>query len=273
MILSTAEMKQIAAAEAVKHIENGMLIGLGTGSSANLMIAEVARKIREEGLKIEGAVATSKATAALATELKIPLLELNQLFVSKKRSGKNAYTKQPIDLTIDGADEVTWDADFETINLIKGRGGALLHEKVVASVSKSLIIIGDEDKYVDSLAESIALPVEVMPFALEVVLWHISTMGLLLTDEDDQEVVCKPSVRMLDGKPYTTDHGHCIVDVKITGSETVDFDFFASLLSTTPGVVEDGLFLGMATTCYLGKANGSIRTIQQGEHDLMDFDD
>ncbi|MDI9408202.1 MAG: ribose-5-phosphate isomerase RpiA [Candidatus Pacebacteria bacterium] len=262
MKLSPDDMKKIAAIEAVKQVEDGMVIGLGTGSTANFMIVELGRRIREDGLKIQSAVATSKATAERAREQKIPLAELNSVFTDPDylKSIDDEY-RQPIDITFDGADEVYWGEEFNDIDLIKGMGGALLQEKIVASASQKLVIMADNSKLVTRIGERSPLPIEVLPFAREWVYWQVLTM----TGELRAELGIKistPQQRMVAGKPFITDHGNVIFDLDLNEIEDLDLMVFDTMLHNLPGVVSTGLFLGMAHQVILVNPEGEIQLLE-----------
>ncbi len=200
-----------------------MVVGLGTGSTAKFAVQAIGEKVAE-GLRIVG-IPTSEKTAALARALSIPLATLGE------------YTE--IDLTIDGADEV----EEGSLHLIKGHGGALLREKIVASASKRLIIVADESKVVRRLGAKFAVPLEVVPFGWQATERHLKAIG------------AKPFLR-LDGtdQPYVTDGGHYILDCGF--GEIADPAAVSAQLDAIVGVVEHGLFLGMATEVVIGAASG-----------------
>jgi len=214
------EAKKRAAVEAVKHVKNGDVIGLGTGSTAAYAIKEICRRIAEEQLRVLG-VPTSRRAALLASDCGIPLTTLDQHPV--------------LDLDIDGADQI----DPE-LNLIKGKGGALTKEKVVAAVSKRFIVVADETKLTDVLGKEQLLPVEVLPFAVSLAKSKIRAIGgqpVLRKKEDNSG-------------PYVTDNGNFILDVDFGVIE--DPYQLQQQLKVIPGVVETGLFLGMANIAYIG---------------------
>jgi ribose 5-phosphate isomerase A len=219
------ESKRIAAEKAVELVKEGMKIGLGTGSTVYWAIQAIGRLVKEEGLGIQ-AVATSIQSEQLAKEwgiLMIPFAEVDML-----------------DLTIDGADEV--DAE---LNLIKGGGGALLREKIVAAASKQLIIIVDESKDVQRLGK-FPLPVEIVPFAYE------------LTVKKLQQLGCELKLRHNDEELFVTDNGNYIADCEfgvITDPAALHDD-----LNRIPGVVDNGLFIHMASLVIIGSADGEIRS-------------
>jgi ribose 5-phosphate isomerase A len=223
--------KKRAAVEAVKHVKSGFVIGLGTGSTAAYAIKEIGRRIDKEKLQVIG-VSTSNQASTLASECGIPLTTLEEHPV--------------LDLDIDGADQIDKD-----LNLIKGMGGALTCEKIVASVSKKLIIVADETKLTNILGKNQLLPVEVLPFAIAVVSSRIKTLG------------GKPYLRQnKDGSgTYLTDNGNFILDVDF--GTIGDLFNLEQRLKAVPGVIETGLFLGMASLVYVGTGSG-VKTLRKG---------
>jgi ribose 5-phosphate isomerase A len=213
----TDEAKRRAAERGLEFVRDGQVVGLGTGSTAKFAIEGVARLVRE-GLSIKG-VPTSVATERLARELGITLISLNDAGV--------------IDVTLDGADEVDRD-----LNLIKGGGGALTREKLVALASVKRVILADESKLVAKLGESRHLPVEVLPFA-----WSVS--GRLLN-----ELGCVSSLRDQNGEPFVTDNGNYILDCAFGPIE--DATALEKKIKLLPGVIESGLFIGIADTVIIG---------------------
>ena len=219
--------KQKAGEYAATFIETGMTIGIGTGSTVYYFIQALAKKIKEEKLVIK-AVPTSKQTEQLATELSIPLIDLND--VSK------------LDLTVDGADEID-----PQLQLIKGGGGALLQEKIVAAASKKLIIIADETKLVGTLGK-FPLPIEVITFAWKQTQKHIQNLGCN-----------KIILRKKNNEVFMTDHKHYILDCYFEKIE--DVGSLTQQLNNIPGVVENGLFINMATNAIVAYSDGSIKEI------------
>jgi ribose 5-phosphate isomerase A len=217
------QFKQAAAESAVTLVEDGMILGLGTGSTAKLAVDALGKRVAG-GLRVTG-IPTSEATAAQARSLGISVSTLDE--------------HPEIDLTIDGADEV----EAGTLNLIKGRGGALLREKIVASASKRLAIIVDDSKLVERLGSKFAVPVEVVPFGWRATARKLEALG------------AKAALRSgSDGKPYLTDGGHYIVDCtfgRIAEPAKLDFE-----LNSIVGVVEHGLFLHMATQVVVAGQDG-----------------
>jgi ribose 5-phosphate isomerase A len=215
-------LKQQAAEAAAGLVEDGMLVGLGSGSTAAFAVQALGRQVKA-GLRIRG-VATSERTADLARVLEIPLIELGE--------------DTRLDLTIDGADEVVPGG----LDLIKGHGGALLREKIVASVSKRLIIVVDETKITSHLGRG-PVPVEVTPFG-----WQSSARRV-------RDLGARPSLRTNPaGQPFISDGGHYILDCVFAA----EFHpaTLAEQLDRTVGVVEHGLFLGMAAQVYVASASG-----------------
>lgn len=223
------DAKRRAALEAVKHVKDGFVVGLGSGSTAAFAIREIGRRIREENLKVLG-VSTSYQSYILAVECGIPITNLGE--------------HPQIDLDIDGADQIDRD-----LNLIKGGGGALLREKVVASAAKEVIIVADETKLSRRLGENRVIPLEVLPFAVPVVMLKIKKIG------------GHPRLREKNtGGPYITDNGNFILDVDfgpIDDPEELD-----RKLKSIPGIVETGLFIGMTNMAYIGTPN-NVRVIQR----------
>jgi ribose 5-phosphate isomerase A len=227
-----AEKRQ-AAAQALKAVQPGMRLGLGTGSTARHFVDLLAARVRE-GLDIVG-VPTSEATRRQAKELRVPLTTLDET--------------PELDLTVDGADEIG-----PGLGLIKGGGGALLREKIVAAASARMIVIADESKLVPVLG-AFPLPIEVMPF------------GLAATKLAIEKALAACGLagpcslrRGPDGHAFVTDGGHFILDAKL--GRIPDPEAAAQALSVIPGVVEHGLFLGMANTAILAGADG-IRLIER----------
>jgi ribose 5-phosphate isomerase A len=218
--------KQAAARAAVELIEPGQIVGLGSGSTAEFAIRFLADRVRS-GLKITG-IPTSQRTRHLAEQLGIPLTTLED--------------RPRIDIDIDGADEID-----PRLNLIKGGGGAFLREKVIASVSRRFIVIADSAKEVRRLGK-FPLPVEVIPFAQSLVKPRIEALG------------AKVSLRTYAyGNPYITDEGHHIFDCSF--GEISDPPALADALRRIPGIVEHGLFIGMAELALIGK-DGTVKQLR-----------
>ncbi len=220
------EAKEAAAREALKHVRDGMKLGLGTGSTAAKFVAGLGEMVRD-GLNVI-CVPTSEATRKQAKSLNIPLTRLDE---------------EPIlDLTVDGADEL--DAN---LSLIKGGGGALLREKIVASSSKKMIVIADDTKKVDTLGK-FALPIEVVPFGVKSTAMKIEHASRWAGCEGPL------ALRIRDGELFVTDNGNVIIDCAF--GRIPDAQKLASALSTIPGVVDHGLFLDMASLAILGGPDG-----------------
>jgi ribose 5-phosphate isomerase A len=217
--------KKLAAGKAIEYIRGGMTLGLGTGSTAYWAIQGIGDMVKE-GLSVK-AVATSVQSEALARELNIPIIPFSAV--------------DHLDITIDGADEV----DRE-LNLIKGGGGALLREKIVAAVTKFYIIIVDESKLVDKLGK-FPLPVEVAPFAWELTERKLAALG------------CTPKMRMAGDQPYLTDNSHYILDCSF--GTINDPALLHQQVSDITGVMEDGFFIGMADVIISGAPGGGTRVI------------
>jgi ribose 5-phosphate isomerase A len=214
--------KRAAAERAVEEIEDGMIVGLGSGTTAAFALEALAVRI-SKGLRVEG-IPTSERTAALARQLSVPLTGFDR--------------HRHIDLTIDGADEV----ERLTLHLIKGLGGALLREKIVAAASKRMIVIVDDSKLVDRLGTKSPLPIEIAAFG-----WQ-ATLGRLV------KIAGVPHLRMVEGQPFTTDGGNLIADWTMTGID--DPPALEALLAGIVGVIDSGLFIDLATTVVVGGANG-----------------
>jgi ribose 5-phosphate isomerase A len=226
--------KQRAAEAALQYVRSDSVIGLGTGSTAEFFHAALADALRSGRLKNIRAVATSESTARRARELNIPLIEL-------------ADASGPLDVTVDGADEVAPNLD-----LIKGLGGALLREKVVAQNSKSLVIIADASKRVEKLGTKAPVPVEVSQFAHEVTARFLA--GL------DSEPALR---REKDGKPFLTDNGnfiyHCRFPDGIDNAPALE-----TKLLVRAGVAQTGLFLGIARVALIADDAGNVVTLKGG---------
>jgi ribose 5-phosphate isomerase A len=217
------DAKKRAALEAIKHVKNGYVIGLGSGSTASYAIQETGNLIRQRNWHISG-VPTSHQAFLLAVDSGIPITTLNE--------------HPTLDLAIDGADQVDIHLD-----IIKGMGGALTREKIVASASKQNVIVTDETKLVKKIGLNHPVPVEVLPFAEAVATLKIRKIG------------GKPVLRVGQGKvgPVVTDNGNFILDVWVKRmDDPIGLD---AKLKSIPGVVETGLFLGIADVAYVGTRN------------------
>ncbi|MGA2134562.1 MAG: ribose-5-phosphate isomerase RpiA [Bryobacteraceae bacterium] len=223
------QLKLAAAESAIAQITEGMILGLGSGTTAELAIDALGRRVRE-GLHVVG-IPTSEHTAAQARTLGIPLSNLDEC--------------PHIDLTIDGAD-VVGERD---LSLIKGRGGALLREKIVASASRRLVIMIDGSKLVRRLAVSEAIPIEVVPFGWRTTARRLSDLG------------ARPVLRMnAGGKPFMSDGGHYILDCPF--QPLVAPESLAQELDHIMGVVEHGLFIGLTSEVHVAGVDG-VRVLKR----------
>ncbi|MBV6658185.1 MAG: ribose-5-phosphate isomerase RpiA [Devosiaceae bacterium] len=226
------ELKIEVGQRAAQEVRDGMVLGLGTGSTAEAFLRSLATRV-EDGLTVRG-VPTSERTANLCRELGIPLTDLG---------------RDPVlDLAIDGADEIDPD-----LNLIKGAGGALLREKIVASAARRMLVIADATKYVDHLG-AFPLPVEINPFGSAATALQVERLCSRMDWSVDAVIRRVPAEPGQPEEPYVTDGGHWIVDCKlgmISDPKTLDAE-----LRAIPGVVETGLFLGMADRALLATGEG-----------------
>ena len=222
--------KKAAAEAAAKFVEDGMVVGLGTGSTAAMFVEALAERIQQTRIRVSG-IPTSGKTAELAGSLGVPLTTFAD--------------HAQIDLTIDGADEV----ELRTLFLIKGHGGALLREKIVASASKRMVVIADETKLVQRLGSKFAVPIEVVQFGWEATERRIKQLG------------AKTALRLKDGsKPFVTDSGNYILDCDFGAMEKPKET--AHHLDHVVGAVEHGLFLGIASEVLVGGPAG-VKTLQR----------
>ena len=221
-----SQAKQQAAAAAAEQIESGMVVGLGTGSTAALFVKILGERVRQENLRIQG-IPTSQSTRELAQQEGIELIDF--------------HTTTSIDLTVDGADEV--DPAFR---LIKGGGAALLWEKIVASASKREIIVADASKQVAQLG-AFPLPVEVIPFGWPVVAAKIQDLG------------GNPKLRLAGETPVTTDQGNVVLDCHF--GVISDPEQLEAQLNLIPGVVENGLFINLCSTLIV--SDGTTTTVTE----------
>jgi ribose 5-phosphate isomerase A len=214
------DLKQAAAEKALELVQDGMLVGLGSGTTARYFTQGLGRLVAD-GMKVRG-VPSSRETAELAAELGIPIVTeiLGQ-----------------IDLAVDGADEVD-----PGLNLIKGRGGALFREKLVAAASKRFVVVVDESKVVKQLGVGV-VPVEVLPFLWRTTADRLAGLGVSLVVRGGEET------------PYITDNGNLILDVTVEGGIKKP-DEFGAALKRTLGVVEHGLFVGMTDTVIVSGPEG-----------------
>ncbi|KAI3908444.1 hypothetical protein MKW92_005510 [Papaver armeniacum] len=234
-ILAQDDLKKIAADKAVEYVRSGMVLGLGTGSTAAFVVSKIGELLKSGELTDIVGIPTSKRTYEQALSLGIPLSVLDDHPV--------------LDLSIDGADEVDPD-----LNLVKGRGGALLREKMVEAASKKFVVVVDDTKLVDGLGGSgLAMPVEVVQFCWK---YNLAKLQELFNEEG-----CEAKLRIDgDGKPYVTDNANFIVDLYF---KTPIRDGLAAgkEISSFQGVVEHGLFLDMATAVIIaGKEGVSVKS-------------
>src|SRR3954469_17840790 len=223
--MSAEQQKIEAAREALRSVRSGMSLGLGTGSTAKEFVALLGEALARGELRDVRCTCTSNQTEEQARALNVPLFALAEI--------------APLDLAVDGADEI--DAQ---LRLIKGRGGALLREKIVEQQAKRFIVIADESKLVERLGVGV-LPVEVTPFARDVLEKRFSTMGLA------------PVLRLRDGQTRVTDEGHLILDVRVP--ERTDIAEVVSAIRKLAGVVETGFFPTEASEALIATADGVRR--------------
>ena len=221
-------LKRLAAVAAIAEVEDGMVLGLGSGSTAALAVEALAARVAK-GLDVV-AIPTSERTGTQARRLGIRLSS----FAEHRR----------VDMTIDGADEV----EIGTLNLIKGRGGALLREKIVASASDRMIVIVDESKLVDRLGQHAPVPVEIVAFGWQVTLDRLADLG------------ARPTLRVVGDEPCRTDSGNHIADC--TFGEIGDAADLERRLAAITGVIESGLFVGLAARVVVGTRSG-IRVLER----------
>jgi ribose 5-phosphate isomerase A len=216
--------KQLVALQAAKYVQDGMLVGLGTGSTANYFIEELARRQREEGLKIT-TVASSTISAQKAQSLQLPIVALEHI--------------SSIDLYVDGADEITPDK-----TLLKGRGSDLVKEKLLAKAAKQFIAVADESKLVNHIGQNFVIPIEVIPFA-----WQLTKNSLEALGGRGE---LRPNAAK-DGF-WVTSHGSYVLDMQF---DQQDAQSLNALLNNTPGVVEHGIFYGLTNAVFIA-ANGVV---------------
>jgi ribose 5-phosphate isomerase A len=213
-----------AAARAVQSIENKMVLGLGSGSTASMAIELIGQRVAQ-GLDVTG-IPTSERTAALARKVGIPLTDFSR--------------HRRIDLTIDGADQV----EEGTLNLIKGLGGAMLREKIVAEASARMIVVADHTKRVERLGAATPLPVEIVPFGWELAVGKLEALG------------CTAALRRLAGRDFVTDGGNLVADCRFAA--IADAADLQARIKGITGVVETGLFVGIAAQAILGGDDGVV---------------
>jgi ribose 5-phosphate isomerase A len=239
--------KFVAAKRAVEYVEDGMRVGLGTGSTAAWMVRCLGEMVREDGLKIKG-VPTSTRTADLARQVGIEVISLDEA--------------KWLDVTIDGTDE--YDGN---LNLIKGGGGALLQEKIVATASDMMVVIADISKRVETLG-AFPLPIEVIPFGLQ------TTQALVEETLVSMDVLGNNvTLRMNGDVPFITDEGNHILDLHL--NRIGNPRQFSLVINQIPGVVENGLFIDICDAVVIGYGDGKVevRDINAGtvQEDRIDF--
>lgn len=225
MNVASEKLRSAAYAAVDVHVESGMVVGLGSGSTASWAVRRIGELLSSGELEEVKGIPTSETTAQLALKVGIPLLDL-----SKARP----------EITIDGADEISPE-----LTLIKGHGGALLREKIVASASGGLIVVADSSKLVDSLGRD-SLPVEVEPFGWESTFDALSSLN------------CEPHLRPLgedSERPFVTDGGHYTVDCRF--SSITDPASLEAEIKRTPGALECGLFVGLAQKAFVAHEDGT----------------
>ncbi|WP_121634575.1 ribose-5-phosphate isomerase RpiA [Tropicibacter alexandrii] len=243
--------KYVAAKRAAEFVEDGMRVGLGTGSTAAWLVRCLGEKVREEGMRFKG-IPTSARTAELAREVGIEVISLDEA--------------RWLDLTIDGADE--FDANLA---LVKGGGGALLQEKIVATASDQMVVIADAAKEVEHLGH-FPLPVEVIPFG-----WP-TTQALIEETLISMDVMGRQTTLRMNGdRPYITDEGNHILDLHL--QRIGNARQLALVLNQIPGVVENGLFIDICDTVVIGYGDGRVETrdinagtVQETQLDFVEDD-
>jgi len=221
--------KKRAALEAVKHVKNGYVIGLGSGSTAAYAIREIGKIIRQKKWHLLG-VPTSHHVFLLAVDVGVPITTLNE--------------HPHLDLTIDGADQIDKD-----LNMIKGMGGALTREKIVAAASRQNVIVADKTKLVEKLGKNHPVPIEVLPFAVATVMARIREIG-------GQPVLRQDGAKT---RPTVTDNSNFVVDVNFEPIKSLSR--LNTQLKLIPGVIETGFFLDMAHIAYIGNST-SVQKIE-----------
>ena len=224
--LRQAQLERLAG-RALEHVNDGVLVGLGSGRAATAFVRALGVRVRQ-GLRVRG-VPTSEATARLAREVGVPLVGLEEGI---------------LDITVDGADEVDPELD-----LIKGYGGALVRERIVATASRRRVTLVGGEKLVAVLGSRGRLPVEVIPFAWPLVARELADLG------------CRPTLRTAGGVPFVSDNGNQIVDCAVRPIEAKAA--FARDLLAIPGVVDTGLFLGVTNLVVVAEGDG-IREMRRG---------
>jgi ribose 5-phosphate isomerase A len=224
------DLKEMAAREAVKYVEDGMVVGLGSGSTANKAIQLIGQKVKEEGIGIIG-IPTSTASDLLGRAVGIRMGELDD--------------HPQVDLTIDGADEVD-----PSLNLVKGLGGALVREKIVAASSRVEMIVIDDSKMVNHLCQKAPLPVEIIKYSSKSTMRKLAALG------------CVPELRMAENEPFISDNLNYIVHCKFERID--DPRAMEAEIGMIPGVVDSGLFIGLASKVIVASAEG-VRILERAE--------
>lgn len=224
------DLKEMAAREAVKYVEDGMVVGLGSGSTANKAIQLIGQKVKEEGIGIIG-IPTSTASDLLGRAVGIRMGELDD--------------HPQVDLTIDGADEVD-----PSLNLVKGLGGALVREKIVAASSRVEMIVIDDSKMVNHLCQKAPLPVEIIKYSRKSTMRKLAALG------------CVPELRMAEDEPFISDNLNYIVHCKFERID--DPRAMEAEIGMIPGVVDSGLFIGLASKVIVASAEG-VRILERAE--------
>jgi ribose 5-phosphate isomerase A len=217
--------KQLVALQAAKYVKNGMLVGLGTGSTANYFIEELARLTRDEGLKFT-TVASSTISAQKAQSLQLPIVALEHI--------------NCIDLYVDGADEITPDK-----TLLKGRGSDLVKEKLLATAATQFIVVADASKLVNHISQNFLIPIEVIPFAWQLAKKSLEKLGGI---GELRHNAAKDGF-------WITSHGSYVLDMQF--DKSLDASTLNALINNTPGVVEHGIFCGLADVVLIAD-NGTV---------------
>lgn len=235
--------KAAVGAAAARLVEDGMRLGLGTGSTTAFAIEAIGRRVRDEGLRVVG-VPTSFAAERLARQHGVPLATLDDLSLDALAPDAPA-----LDLALDGADEVAPD-----LSLVKGRGAAHVREKVVAALAARFVVLADAGKLVDRLGSTMPVPVEVLPMAVPAVARSLRALG------------AEPALRMGQKKdgPVVTDQGLWVLDARFDGG-IEDPAATGDAIDRLPGVLGHGLFLGMATEALVGHADGRVERMRNAE--------
>jgi ribose 5-phosphate isomerase A len=224
------EEKRQSAVAAAEHVHSGMALGLGSGSTVYFFLQELGRRVGQ-GLEVAG-IPTSERTAALARQFRIPLTTFDE--------------RQELDLAVDGADEVD-----PQLNLIKGHGGALLREKIIARAARRLVIVVDGTKLSPALATNMSLPVEVVPFACALAQKRLADLG------------AKPTLRQDAAKPFVTDNGNWILDCAF--APMADPATLEAAINAVPGVMDNGLFVGLADEIIVARRGSIERLVRNGQ--------